>query len=117
MKYDLRKVNNVAIIEVKEEKLTSLEAPDVKTAMLAILSDELETFIFNLNLIKSMDSTGLGALLFGVRQAQRMDKDVCFCAAQDKVKFLIRIAHLNEVIDLYDTEDEALIDCLADAEE
>ncbi len=117
MKYDLRKIKNVAVIKVKEEKLTSLEAPDVKTAMLAILSEEPETFIFNLSLIKSMDSTGLGALLFCVRQAQRMDKDVCFCAAQDKVKFLIRIAHLNEVIDLYDTQEEALNDCLTDAEE
>lgn len=116
MKYNLKRVKDIAVVEIDEPKLTSLEAPDVKTALLAILSENAETYVFNLRLVKTMDSTGLGALLFGVRQAQRLDKDVCFCAAQDKVKFLIRIAHLNQVIDLFETEEEAIADYLNDSE-
>ena len=112
MKYQTKRIEDVLVVYIQETRLTSVEAPDAKTEMLKILSEDAECFIFNLNQIETMDSTGLGALLFGVRQGNNLDKDVCFCEAQKKVQFLVRIAHLEEMMDIYSSEQEAINDCL-----
>ncbi len=112
MNYETKRIEDVLIVYIHQSKITSLEAPNVKTEMIKILSDDAEFFIFNLKEIETMDSTGLGSMLFGVRQGNNLDKDVCFCEAQKKVQFLVRIAHLEEMMDIYDTEQEAIDDCL-----
>ena len=110
MHIDKERVGNVLVARIREPRITSHEAPEMKTALLEMIVGEEENFLINLRDVENMDSTGLGALLFGIRQAEQHEKDLCFCEARQKVKFLVRIAHLDQVIDVYDTEAEALTD-------
>ena len=110
MRIEKERFGDVLVARIKEPKVTSHEAPDMKTALLELLMSDGENFLVNLRDVENMDSTGLGAFLFGIRQAEQHNKDLCFCEARKKVKFLIRIAHLDQVIDVYDTEEEALAD-------
>jgi len=110
MHIEKERVGDVVVARIREKRITSHEASDLKTVLLEMILDESENFLINLSGIEHMDSTGLGAFLFGIRQAEQHDKDLCFCEARKKVKFLIRIAHLEQVIDVYDTEAEALAD-------
>lgn len=110
MRMEKERIGDVTVARILEPKVTSHEAPEVKTALLELLVSEGENFLINLKNVENMDSTGLGAFLFGIRQAEQHKKDLCFCEARQKVKFLIRIAHLDQVIDVYDTEEEALAD-------
>jgi len=50
----------------------------------------------------------LGAFLFGVRQAEQHEKDMRFCCAGEKVRNLVRIAHLESVMDVYKSEEAAM---------
>ena len=115
MQFDRERVGDVNVIRVREKKLTSHEAPEMKTAFLGFVLEEDEKFLLNLGDVENMDSTGLGSFLFGVRQAEDRGKDLRFCEVRDKIKFLIRIAHLEQVIDVYETEEEALEDFQNDA--
>jgi len=110
MHFDKEKVGNVIVVRIKEKKLTSHEAPGMKAALLGVIAGEDEKFLLNMRDVKQMDSTGLGAFLFGIRQADRYKKDIRFCEIQPKVQFLIRIAHLNDVIKFYETEKDGLQD-------
>ena len=110
MNYDQEKIGDVNVIRIKEKQLTSNEAPDAKTALLGLIIGDGTRFLVNLKDVQRIDSTGLGALLFGVRQAEQHDKDIRFCEISSRVQFLIRIAHLEEVINFYKTEREALKD-------
>lgn len=101
---------DILIIRMSQEKITSQEAPDVKTALLGVVSEPSEVIIINLKNVNRMDSTGLGAFLFTIRQAQNQDKDVSFCEANDKIKFMIKIAHLEDIMEVYDTEEQAIAD-------
>jgi anti-sigma B factor antagonist len=110
MEFVQEKKGDVLVARLSAVNVTSHEAPELKTSLLALLMGEPKKILLNLSQVRTMDSTGLGALLFAIRQAERYQKDIRFCEMQSKVQFLIRIAHLEEVIDVYETEAEALKD-------
>ena len=98
----------ILIVRVQEKQITMKEAPDVKTTLLSFMTDDSECILLNLSNVNRMDSTGLGAILFGIRQAEQHEKAFAVCDAGDKVRFLIKIARLDEVIDVFETEKAAL---------
>ena len=108
MQFDQETKGEVLVVRLLEENVSSHEAPELKTALLGFLMRDEKKILLNLKDVQNMDSTGLGALLFGIRQAQRYGKDMRFSDAQSKVQFLIRIAQLQDVIGVYPTEQEAL---------
>ncbi|MCJ7811975.1 STAS domain-containing protein, partial [bacterium] len=76
--------------------------------LLGLIIGEGDQFLLNLKDVEYMDSTGLGAFLFGIRQARNYNKGLFFCAIQPRIKNLIRIAQLENVIENFDTEQQAL---------
>jgi anti-anti-sigma factor len=108
MRYKKEVIAHVVVIRIQEPQITMKEAPDVKTALLGFMLEEESCILLNMGAVHNMDSTGLGALLFGIRQADQHDKDLCVCDLNEKVRFIIRIAQLEEVIDVYNSEKEAL---------
>ena len=108
MKYEKFIHNGIVVVRILEERLTSHEAPEMKTKLLELLLEEEDVILINLKKVKYMVSTGIGSFLFGIRQAEQHDKEMCFCEVQSKVQFLIRIAHLEQVMEIYKTEKEAL---------
>ncbi len=116
MEFVQEKIGDVLVARVMEKSVTSHEAPDLKTSLLGLLMGDAQKVLLNFKEVKSMDSTGLGALLFGIRQAERYGKDLRFCEMQSKILFLVRIAHLEDVIDVYETQQEALKDFKEEAD-
>jgi anti-sigma B factor antagonist len=110
MKYDQIKVGDVTVIRIREKRIDSHRAPDMKTALLGWMIGDGKKFVVNFKDVEQMDSTGLGALLFGIRQADQHGKEISFCEVNSKVRFLIRIARLEEVVPVYETEKEAVDD-------
>ncbi len=108
MNFQQKVTSGVRIVRVQSTDLTHIEAPEMKTHMLELMMGAEKKILINLHDVQNMDSTGLGAFLFGVRQAERYDKDLRFCEVHKKVKFLIHVAHLEDVIDIYDSEKDAL---------
>ena len=108
MRYEKEIIDHVVVIRIQEPEITMKEAPDVKTALLGFMLEQESCILLNMGAVHKMDSTGLGALLFGIRQADQHDKDLCVCDLNEKVKFIIRIAQLEDVIDVYNSENEAL---------
>jgi len=110
MRFEKEIIQDVIVVRVQEPQITMQEAPDVKTALLGLMVEEGNCLLLNLKAVQKMDSTGMGALLFGIRQAEQHEKELCVCDLNDKVRFLIRIARLEDVIDVFETEADALIE-------
>ena len=108
MNLEKKDFGNVAVLVIHARQITSHDAPDLKTALLGYLVGKETKFLINLSEVESIDSTGLGALLFGLRQAKQHGKSLAFCDMKPKVRFLIKVAHLEEAMDLFDTQAEAL---------
>ena len=107
MNFILEEVNGVKIIRIKEERLDTTVAPDLK-AQLLVLINEGKTVLLNLEDVQYADSSGLGAILLGFRQARDSGGDFAICSIQKRVETMISIAQLANIITIYKDQLEAL---------
>jgi len=107
MNFYLEEVDGIKIIRVKEDRLDTSVAPDLK-AQLLVLINEGKTVLLNLEDVQYADSSGLGAILLGFRQARDSGGDFAICGIQKRVETMISIAQLTNVITIYKDKEEAL---------
>ena len=107
MDFLFEEVNDIKILRIKEERLDSNLAPDLKTQLL-VVNKQGGKVIVDLANTTYIDSSGLGALLLGLRQAKESETLFAICGAQKRVLNLIQIAHLDNVLVNYENEFEAI---------
>ena len=103
----LEEVGDIKVLRLKEERFDSSMAPDMKAQLLMLVNDGAKVIV-DLSKTTYIDSSGLGALLLGLRQAREVGGDFAVCGAQKRVKNLIQIAHLEDVLVNYENEYEAI---------
>jgi anti-sigma B factor antagonist len=105
----LETVDDVKVLRLKEQRLDSVVAPDLKAQILVLLSDDPDAkIIIDLGETVYADSSGLGSLLFGLRQARDQGAKFAICGAQERIKSLIQIAQLGDVLTNYEDEYQAI---------
>ena len=91
MNFLLEEVDDIAVMRLKEQRLDSMVAPDLKAQILILLSNEKRgKIIVDLSQVEYADSSGLGALLFSLRQAREMGTAFVLCGAQKRVLTLLQ---------------------------
>ena len=108
MQFETTYKNNISIIRLQIQRLDSTAAPDLKTEFLRLLDEDRFDILIDLGMVDYADSSGLGAILFGIRQADIAGGDVKVFNLRPRVLSLIKIAKLDSVIEAYDNEDEAI---------
>ncbi len=109
MNYEHALVGDTLVIRIREERLDTVIAPKLKERLLLHVQDEsIRNLLFAVSAVKSVDSSGLGALLFGNRQVALREGRCCIVDAQPKVVSLLKIAKLDRVFLFADGEDEGL---------
>ncbi len=107
MNFFLEEVDGIKIIRLKEERLDTSIAPDLKAQLLVLINDGKKVLL-NLNDVDYADSSGLGAILLGFRQARDVGGEFAICGVQKRVETMINIAQLTNVITIYKDQAEAL---------
>lgn len=100
--------DGVTIIKIENERLGSFIASDLKTELLLSVDEGTNKILMDLSQVKYADSSGLGALLFGVRQLQNLGGQMKLLGANRKVQNLIKIARLEDKLPNYEDEGKAL---------
>jgi anti-anti-sigma factor len=108
MEFEKNQKNNVNIIRVKVQRLDSTVAPLLKAEFLEMLENNQYDILVDLAMVDYADSSGLGSILFGIRQADAAGGTVKLVNLRPRVLSLIKIAKLDDVIEAYDNEDEAV---------
>ncbi len=109
MKINQEKVGDVLILRVDETRLDSTVAPQFKTALLGLLEDkQTKKVLIDLKKVDYVDSSGLGALLFGHRQLKSNSGKLKLVHLSTKIRTLIKIAKLDDVLEGFTSEKEAL---------
>jgi len=108
MPFEKIKQDNVTIIKIDAERLDSNIAPDLKTELLLLADQGVINILVDLTNVVYVDSSGLGALLFGLRQLRDFQGTLKLLGANDRVLNLIRIAKLESVLVNYVDENSAV---------
>lgn len=91
-----------------DDKINSLNAPDVKSEFVLLSSSGVRNIIVNLKNVNYIDSSGLSAILIGNRLCNDKGGVLVLCHLTEHVEKLITISKLNDTLNIIPTESEAI---------
>ena len=107
MKFTIDRQEKYTGITLEEEKLDTTLAPDMKSEVVKLHADGAGNLIMNMKNVKYTDSSGLSALLVANRLFKEKGSFV-LCEVQEHVMKLIKISQLDKIMDITNTEEEAV---------
>ena len=108
MNLTIDKQEKYALVSIKESKLTSLVAPDLKAEIVMLNLDGFKNMIFDLNEVQYCDSSGLSAILVAYRACRDNNGAFVLAGVQDHVRKLISISQLDGMLVQVPTVNEAI---------
>ena len=109
MNHHVDHTNEIQILRIREERLDSNVAPELKAFLLEEFDkNRPQRILLDLKKVDYADSSGLGAILFGLRLAREDESQVKLMHVNPRVMTLLKIAKLETIIDTFDDEAEAV---------
>ena len=103
MNFSHSKEDNVGIFRLHEPRLDSTNSAEVKSELLILSQEPVDILIVDLAEVAFCDSSGLSAILLAERQMRERGGGLVLVDAHGKVKTLIEIAKLMNIIPVFDS--------------
>ncbi|HEY5976177.1 MAG TPA: STAS domain-containing protein [Geobacteraceae bacterium] len=100
--------NNVVVIEVREERLDAHNSGELKSEMQRLFSEGQKDILIDLKDVRFIDSSGLGALVSGFKNAISQQGSLKLAALQPQVKSMFELTRLHRVFEIFQSTSEAL---------
>jgi len=96
------------VIFVREERLDAHNSDELKAEMNRIFELGTKDILLDLKEVRFIDSSGLGVLVSGFKNASTRQGSLRLCGLQTQVKSMFELTRLHRVFDIFQTVDEAL---------
>jgi len=108
MKYSVDKNENYSILQLEEDNLNSLIAPNLKSEFVFLRNEGVQNLIFDLSAVKYVDSSGLSAILTANRLWKDFGSFILTGVAHPSVQKLIEISRLESILTIIPTTAESI---------
>jgi anti-sigma B factor antagonist len=98
----------VMVIIVREERLDAHNSDELKVEMNHLFESGTKNLVIDLKEVRFVDSSGLGVLVSGFKNASTRQGSIKLSGLQAQVKSMFELTRLHRVFDIYQTVDEAL---------
>ncbi|MDA3811566.1 MAG: STAS domain-containing protein [Spirochaetaceae bacterium] len=99
--------NGIRILTIETEHLDALNSEELKKQLIDNAKDAKKV-ILNLEKIIFIDSSGLGVILTVFRHIKEQNGKMVLCSVKDSVKILFKLVRLSHMIQIFDSQSEAL---------
>lgn len=103
MDISTREKGKVLIFDIQGD-LDAKSASILKERINEKITDGRSLILINLSDVPYMDSAGLGVLVSGLKNANRLSGDLRIWGLQDEVRSIFELTRLNKVFQIYDDE-------------
>ncbi|MEP7127284.1 MAG: STAS domain-containing protein [Chitinophagales bacterium] len=107
MKFSIDKEEKFSVFTLENEKLNSQIAPLLKSEMILLNAEGIRNIIFDMGLIKFVDSSGLSSILITNRLCKNANGTFVLTGVNDTVMRLINISQLDSILQIVPTLQEA----------
>lgn len=107
MKTKTKKVGNVLVVTVAEERLDARTASDLKSTVLDCIEGGETRIVLDLSTIDFVDSTGLGAIVL-TRKAIGGSGEIVMTGINDSVMRMFRLTRTDTLFRIAATDEEAI---------
>ncbi len=108
MNLKIENKNEIVIIYVKEERLDAHNSGDLKAEMQRLFEEGSKNILVDLHDVRFIDSSGLGALVSGFKNAISHHGNLKLSTLQTQVKSMFELTRLHRVFEIYASTSEAL---------
>ena len=108
MKIEVTAGNGVSILRYKSERLDAHNSEVLKLKIKELFEGGAKNVLVDLAEVRFIDSSGLGALVSGFKNAVAYKGALALSGFQDQVRSMFELTRLNRVFDIYVSEEEAL---------
>jgi anti-sigma B factor antagonist len=100
--------NDILIIFVREERLDAHNSNDLKTKMQELFTGGTKNILVDLTEVRFIDSSGLGALVSGFKNAISHQGSLKLASLQPQVKSMFELTRLHRVFEIFGSTAEAV---------
>lgn len=108
MKYTIEKTDKYTLLQLNEEKLNAIVAPDLKSELVKLNAEGIKNIILDISEVKYVDSSGLSSILVGNRICETAEGMFAIANPNDHVMKLIKISQLDSILTILSTKEEAI---------
>ncbi len=108
MQLNMVEKGDIVLIEVQEERMDAHNSSDLKEKMLQLFDEDKCNIVIDLAQVRFVDSSGLGALVSGFKNASARNGNLKLCGLQPQVKSMFELTRLHRVFEIFPGTDEAL---------
>ena len=96
------------LLTLNEERLDAHNSGDLKTQMLKFFEQGKNNLVVDMQAVRFVDSSGLGALVSGFKNASSRNGSLKLTGLQLQVKSMFELTRLHRVFEIYNDAEEAL---------
>lgn len=108
MKFKTEERYNAVIIIFDGDTLTGDESQEFNLLLHKLLDEGKKNIIFDVSIVKFVNSTGVGLLVGGYTTVKNAGGNVKLVGAQERIQSLLVITKLAGVFEMYETIDDAV---------
>ena len=97
----MEKRDGKTVLSLKEERVDAHNAAALKDRLLKALEEEDRALVIDLSQVQFIDSSGLGALLSGYKNANLRASGFALVGLQPLVKSMFELTRLHRVFEIY----------------
>lgn len=101
-------VNDITVIQILEERLDAHNSGELKVKVQQLFEEGNKHLLIDLKHVRFIDSSGLGALVSGFKNATTSQGDLKLSSLQPQVKSMFELTRLHRVFEIFPTTAEAL---------
>jgi anti-sigma B factor antagonist len=98
----------VMVLMVREERIDAHNSDELKVEINRLFESGTKDLLVDLKEVRFIDSSGLGVLVSGFKNAATHQGSIKLCSLQTQLKSMFELTRLHRVFDIYQTVDEAL---------
>lgn len=107
MNVNLEKINGYSVLFIKEERIDAHNSGELKEYILHLIEQGEVKVIVQLEQVRFIDSSGLGALLSGYKNAAAKSGKLALACCKQQVLSMFELTRLNRVFEIYADLNEA----------
>lgn len=100
--------DNITTLTLREERLDAHNSNELKAQLLNLFEEGKVNIIIDLSPVRFIDSSGLGALVSGFKNASSRDGGLKLCGLQTQVKSMFELTRLHRVFEIFPGAEEAV---------
>ena len=89
-------------------RLDLLSAPDSKKQLSTLVGDGHRRLVVDLGGVVFVDSSGLGALIAGIRDARLAEGDLVLARPNDQARVILELTTLDQILRTFRTPEDAV---------